>query len=60
MSTTEPRMVRIDLTLNSGCYCNLFYCEHRFRALSLGWYKGLRRNMPLVNHFPNYLFRVTA
>ncbi len=55
-----PDIVTIDLTLNKGCYCNLFHCEHKFRAWSLGWYKGLRRRMPLVTDFPGYLFRTTA
>ena len=50
--------VRIDL--NAGCYCNLLYCEHKFRAWSRGWFLGARRVMPLVLEHPSYLIRTTA
>lgn len=52
--------VTIDVTLNEGCYCNLLYCEHKFRDWSLGWYQGLRKRMPLVNKYPSYIIRTNA
>lgn len=49
---------RIDIS--AGCYCNLFYCEHKFRAWSRAWFLGLRRTMPLHLEHPPLLFKVTA
>lgn len=47
--------VRIDI--DGGCFCNLLYCPHKFRAWSRAWFLGARRVMPLRFEHPMLLFR---
>lgn len=45
---------RIDIA--TGCYCNLFYCVHKFRGWSRAWFLGVRRTMPLRLVHPPLFF----